>query len=159
MRSDLLRVAETARYTEQHLGIEPHIDARWREIDVGTWMGLTHEEVSRESPSAYPELRAGKEIKLGGGESYRELRERVAPALWELADGTTVGTVLVFTHGGPVRAAVSQLLELPPGGEQSIGGPANCALTGFERTGERWRMVAYNATEHLDGLGPLNVRS
>ncbi len=152
VRSDLLRVAETARYTEDQLGLEPHVDERWREIDVGSWAGLTHEEISQRDPRAYAELTAGRDLRLGAGESYPELRARVAPAIGELASTTTNGTVVIFAHGGPIRAAVSELLGLPRGGEHALGGPANCGVTVFDRARERWRLLAYNSTEHLAGL-------
>ena len=46
--SDLPRARETAEEVAQRAGLEPVFDARWREVDVGEWLGLTPEEVAGE---------------------------------------------------------------------------------------------------------------
>jgi glucosyl-3-phosphoglycerate phosphatase len=40
----------------------------------------------------------------------------------------TVSAVVV-THGGPIRVATAEALELPPGGHRLLDPPDNCSVT------------------------------
>lgn len=80
-------------------------DARWRELDFGLWDGLAPTDVPadvlarfREDPEA---------CKPPQGESYSELRQRVADALAAADDAA-----LVVTHAGAMRAAISVVTGL-----------------------------------------------
>lgn len=148
VRSDLRRVAETAAPTEALLDVEVRLDQRLREIDVGFWSGLTWDEVAQRDPSAYRRWRAGEDVPRGGAETWAELRERVWPALRDLAD--VGGDVLVFTHGGPIRVGVAAGLAMPPLGEQQLGAVHNCGLTELEFADGEMLLRSYNRFDHLD---------
>ena len=75
-----------------------------REVDVGSWQGLTRAEVE----SRFPErLTRWLNYEQGweDGESYEQMGERVIPALLELAEAYAGEQILAVTHGGPIRAA------------------------------------------------------
>ena len=75
-----------------------------REVDVGSWQGLTRAEVE----SRFPErLTRWLDYEQGweDGESYEQMGERVIPALLELAAAHAGEQILAVTHGGPIRAA------------------------------------------------------
>jgi len=149
VRSDLQRVAETAAPTEARLGVEVRVDERLREIDVGTWSGLIYAEIEERDPLGFQawSTRGDRDVRRGGGETFAELRERVWPAILELSGAR--GTVLVFTHGGPIRVAVASALGLPAQGETRLAGPGNCSLTLLEWRDGRHRLRAYNGVDHL----------
>ena len=145
VRSDSARVAETAAPIEAGLGIEVRVDERLREIDVGTWTGLTREEIAAHDPSGYAAWARGEpDSRRGGGETYAELRARVWQVLCELFEPDGDVTMLVVTHGGPIRVAVAAVLDLPPGAEQRLAGVDNGALTVLEWRHGFPRLVAYN---------------
>ena len=150
VRSDLERVVETTAPLIQRCALPVSVDARWREIDVGTWSGRTHEEVRAVDPLGYEAWRAGGDPRRGGGETDAELRARVAAALADLS--AMSGTVLVVTHGGPVRHAVAQALGLPPGGHRRLANVGNCSLSELSELSEsvagRWSLMAYNDRSH-----------
>ncbi len=50
--SDLIRARETARVIGEELGLEPSIDARLRETNLGDWQGMSSVEVDEEFPGA-----------------------------------------------------------------------------------------------------------
>ena len=107
--SDLGRVRETARLA----GFDPAFDVVWREVDFGTWEGLTRDEVLDRFPEQMERLRAGEDLHLGGGESWSEFEERVDQAVIALIDRLDEHErALVFTHGGVVHAVVSGHLGL-----------------------------------------------
>lgn len=161
VRSDLPRVAETSRYTEDLLDVPVSVDRRWRELDVGAWTGRTRDEVARDHPEALAAWIRGDEVVPPGGEAVADLRARVAAALDDirerLADAGG-GTVLVFTHGGTVRAAAA-LATARDGDERARGPVANCSLTVLDvpdpaGTGVPGplRLLGCNDTAHLTGV-------
>ena len=150
VRSDLERVVQTAAPWEAQVGPEVTVDRRWREIDVGTWSGLTWAEVEAQDPETLAAWRAGNDVRRGGGETFAELRARTEEALRELAD--VAETVIVFTHGGCIRLSVAAMLGLPVMGELTLGPVANCSVTEVELHPERPLLRAYNVAEHLVGI-------
>ncbi len=147
VRSDLERVAETTAPVLERLAVPVEVDRRWREIDVGTWSGRTHEEVRALDPAGYQTWRTGGDPRRGGGETDADLRVRVAAALEDLVGGS--GTVLVVTHGGPVRHAVAEALRLPAGGHRRLAGAGNCSLSELRVEAGQWSLVGYNERGHL----------
>jgi len=150
VRSDSQRVAETSAYTEALVDVPVRVDPRLREIDVGTWSGLTMEEIAEQDPDGYEAwARLDPDSRRGGGETYAELRVRVWQAIDEIVDECTGWTVLVFTHGGPIRVTVASALDLPSGLEHRIVGVENCAISLLVWEDRVPRLVAYNRIEHL----------
>jgi broad specificity phosphatase PhoE len=108
--SDLKRAAESARIFGEALGLEPQLDARLRELDVGEWSGLSHEEISQRWPADYAAFRAGDtQVCLGGAESWAMLTLRFRKALGELALGNDGKELMIVAHGGAIRSVVPGL--------------------------------------------------
>jgi glucosyl-3-phosphoglycerate phosphatase len=147
LRSDLLRVEQTAQPWVTRFDGPIQIDARVREIDVGKWSGLTWGEVAVQDPATLAAWRAGQDVPRGGGETFGELRSRVWDAL--LDQTTRSQTVIVFTHGGPIRVAVAAALGLPPLGERQLAPAANCSITELVVDDGAALLVAYNRHDHL----------
>jgi broad specificity phosphatase PhoE len=101
--SPLRRAAETAEIVADRLGLEVETVDALREIDVGSWSGLTRDEVAARFPEEYARWLERAPHGFENGETYAELAARVLPAISELASGDPSKTVLVVTHGGPSR--------------------------------------------------------
>ncbi len=101
--SPLRRAFETAEIVAGRLGLEPEPLEALREIDVGSWSGLTREEVAERFPDDYALWLARAPHGYEGGETYAELAARVLPAVHEVAARHPGETLLVVTHGGPSR--------------------------------------------------------
>jgi broad specificity phosphatase PhoE len=100
--SDLRRASETAQVVGERLGLVVHEDPQLREIDVGSWSGLTRPEVEARFPNGFARWQAGE---IGhDGETREELTERVVAAVDRIARAHPGETVLVVTHGGAIRA-------------------------------------------------------
>ncbi len=127
--SPLRRASETAKILADKLGVEARTHEALREIDVGTWEGLTIVEVKRRFPErADQSWRAGWE----DGETYEDLASRVVPALLELGSKHEDGHVLVVTHAGPIRAALAASMGLSHDDARPLIGPLmNCAVHRF----------------------------
>lgn len=98
--SDLKRAADTARVIAQSLGLEVMGDSAFREIDQGEWTGLTVAQIKERWPEGF-EARHG--MRRPGGESPEDLRERVFRGLGRAIEAHPNGTVVLVTHGGPIR--------------------------------------------------------
>ena len=101
--SDLLRAIETAAPVAKQLGLPLRTLAELREVDVGTWAGLTRDEVAERFPDGF---RRWSEWETGwdDGETYDELGERVVAAVLRLAGEHEGERILVVSHGGAIRA-------------------------------------------------------
>ena len=100
--SDLMRASQTARVVADRLGLAVVEDDGLREIDVGSWSGLTRAEVEQRFPEGYARWLGGD---IGhDGETREELTARVVGAVERIAAEHPTGTILVVTHGGAIRA-------------------------------------------------------
>ena len=97
--SDLRRARETAEIVVDGRDLPLRIDPRLREIDVGSWQGLTNDEI------------AG--LERTDGETLEAFRARVLGALESIAAEHDGATVLVVAHGGCARTVQRHLLGEP----------------------------------------------
>jgi probable phosphoglycerate mutase len=125
--SDLDRARATADAVAAQIGVAVSLDPRLREVDVGEWSGLTSAEVAARYPGG---MRRHQRGMTGWelGESYSAMTQRVLEALRAIGDTHPGETVVVVTHGGPMRSIWV-----------AAGGPAvprkrfdNCRLECFE---------------------------
>jgi broad specificity phosphatase PhoE len=144
--SDLRRAVETAHLLT---GADPTLEPRLREVDVGSWTGLTREEVAERDPGGYARWAAG-ETGWSDGETYQQMHDRVAAVVDELADRHTGETILLVAHGGTVRATAAHAVGLPGHDRRRIQGAANCSLTVVERAIDGGlALLSFNERSHL----------
>src|SRR4051794_41405307 len=114
--SDLSRAAETAASLTTVLGVPLQLDERLREHGMGSWEGLTRDEVAERYPEQYADWVAGRPVRGRGGEESPEVAER---ALAALADLPEAPVAVVVTHGGapgrPLRGPLRARSGPPPG--------------------------------------------
>lgn len=124
---------------------ELQTDPRWAELDFGRWSGATMSEVADTDPAALEAWLADPAAAPPGGESFNELARRVSEALDELLEPGR--TTVVFTSGGPVKAAVMRVLGAPPEAVWRIDA-SPCAMTtlhGRIHGGHRtWTLRSHN---------------
>ena len=101
--SDLERARETAAAVAKPRGLEVEGLPELREVDVGSWAGLTREEAAERFPDGFRRW-LDWEIGWDDGETYEEMGARVADAVRSLAARHAGGRILVVSHGGSIRA-------------------------------------------------------
>jgi len=109
--SDLRRASETAAPVAERHGLPLHRVRALREVDVGSWAGLTREEVAARFPAAYRRWLDG-DAGWDDGESYERMAARVVAGVAELASRHAGGRILVVSHGGVIRALHAAALEV-----------------------------------------------
>jgi broad specificity phosphatase PhoE len=110
--SDLRRAHETALVVAERKGLGVTPMRELRELDVGSWTGLSYDEVKERSPDAYNEMRTRTGRGWEGGETYAEMGRRVLEAMRWIAREHPADTVLVVTHSGPIRTVHAHALGL-----------------------------------------------
>lgn len=101
--SDLLRARETAEIVARSKGQTIQMTPELREVDVGSWSGLTRAEAEARFPEGYARWLQGRE-GWEDGETYRQLGDRVVRAIQRIAKEHDGERVLVVAHGGTIRA-------------------------------------------------------
>ncbi|MGD0149928.1 MAG: histidine phosphatase family protein [Xanthobacteraceae bacterium] len=110
--SPLLRARETMELLRSELGLEAKaydIDDRLAEISYGEWEGFTLAEIQARDPGVLQRREQDKwDFVPPGGESYREVADRVAA--WY---ATVTRDTVIAAHGGVARALMANFHILP----------------------------------------------
>jgi broad specificity phosphatase PhoE len=113
--SDLQRAHETSLRVATPLGLAVQCDARWREMAFGHWEGFTWEHIRQCDPAALSAWRAEPlHVAPPGGETLQQVCGRVSTALTCLVAVHQAHTVVLVSHGGPLRLVLCLALGLPP---------------------------------------------
>ena len=101
--SDLSRALETAEIVAATRGLTVIPEPGLREIDVGSWSGLTRAEIADRFPNAH----------VHDGESTEGFRERIVTTVTRIVRAHPGDHVLLVSHGGCVRAVQRHALGEP----------------------------------------------
>ncbi|MDQ4019585.1 MAG: histidine phosphatase family protein [Actinomycetota bacterium] len=157
--SDLQRAHDTAALVADRQGVELLTMPELREVDVGTWAGLTKADVEREHPEAFERWRAGY-AAWEDGETYEQMSERVGAAVLRIADAHPDAPVLIVSHGGCIRAIHAAALGLDvhtyrrlrpvePNARLSAVCVRDGALTELCAAGQIDELIAHDQAERL----------
>ena len=111
--SSLVRCQETAALICPEKKIR--IDPRLNEINMGTWDGKSFDHIRETRPELFQQR--GEHIDTftpPGGESFNDLKTRVAPFFEDLGQNLN-GPTLVIAHSGVIRVMICQYLGMAPG--------------------------------------------
>ena len=143
--SDLSRARDTADAIAEASGIACETDRRLREIDVGSWQGLTIADVSQAHPWMPEAIAEGRDFRRSDtGETAGEAGARVARALVDLAAERPGETTVVVGHGLSLRIGLALVSGLGFAGSFSLAGLWNCSWS-IAELNERWRILTYNS--------------
>jgi len=103
--SDLGRALQTVQPIADRSDHRALIDARLRERNLGVFQGLTGGECERHFPEHYARFRErDPDHVIPGGESPRQVYERVSATFAALANAHAGARIVVVTHGGVLDA-------------------------------------------------------
>lgn len=116
LSSDLRRALQTAAPIAVRLAVPVRIEPRLRERGAGVAEGHPADRFRPAELGVTSGVVTDPDAAPAGGESIRELYERVAGLLGELLASTPDGRIVLVTHGGVVRVAGARLAGLGPAG-------------------------------------------
>ena len=112
--SPMKRVQQTLRQFAERQNKSPRVLPELREVDFGTWTGLSWDDVrARFGVSAFEWLKLLEEGAIHEAEPIDQFRDRIGQAVNHILRESRERTVAVVCHGGVIRMALSLLLELP----------------------------------------------
>jgi len=110
--SDKLRTKFLAERLAAKYHLDLRIDDELREVNVGDWAGSTWDEIKVNYADFLTEwFKDNENIPMPGGESYKQLLNRVLTALNKAVESTDQD-IIVVTHGAVIRALVCHVLGM-----------------------------------------------
>ncbi len=159
--SDLKRAYKTAMRLAQILDIKVIKDKNLREINAGKWEGMKFDELRVAYPEEYNVwLNHIGRAECVGGESVKQLGERIMGALTKIAEENEGKTIAIATHATSIRAAQSIIKSGTVEEMENIPWVSNASVTVFEYNNTEWKVIAESKDEHLAELKtelPSNV--
>jgi broad specificity phosphatase PhoE len=147
--SPLLRAQETATAIGQPHELAPQPVEALIEADLGTWEGLSWEEIRARDPNAYAQFIARPDLHgYGGGENIREVRDRSLPAIEGLMRENPGQVIAIVTHRIVIRACVAELLGLPLSEARRVS-PSTCGLSVLRLEEGSLTLASFNSLFHL----------
>lgn len=156
LSSPYTRAAQTARIVAEAIDLEPTLDERLRERDLGIFDGLTGVGIREHHPEeAERRSRLGKfYYRPPGGESWTDVALRVRQVLLDLAALHADRRVWVFTHQAVIMSfrlvleGLDELRLLDVDRDEPLG---NCSITRYvRREGGALELVSFADTTHLE---------
>lgn len=139
--SPLVRARETAEIIARELGLPaPELREALVERNYGEAEGLSFHEVDTRFPEGVP---------VPGRESRPEVAARVVPVLQQLAAEYPGEAIVVVSHGGAIRAA---LTSAEP--DAGFGPITNGSVHSFHVAGSDLRLVAFDDPIELAAIDP-----
>nr|WP_290441225.1 histidine phosphatase family protein [Clostridium algidicarnis] len=103
--SPLGRALDTAKYIRQDDNTKIILDDSLKELNLGLWEGMTHEEIKEKYPIQYNNFREHPEsFESQGGESFLELIKRVEKGLNNIIKDENHENILIITHTCVIKA-------------------------------------------------------
>ena len=150
--SDLLRTRETAAPLAAAWGVEPTLDAGFREQHFGIVDGLDVPTIKQRHPDLWARwLEQRADFQLPGGESLQQFHARVLDAVSRWASERAGHHVLVMTHGGVLDMLWRQAQGLALHGLRCCEIP-NTGINVLHWSGERLVIETWADASHLQGL-------
>jgi broad specificity phosphatase PhoE len=150
--SPLLRAVQTAKIVAMPHGLRPKPVAALTECDVGRWEGLDWPTIRHDEPVAYRRFMAHPgRYGYPGGESFREVYERVTPAVEKLLKQHAGEALLIVGHHAVNRTYLAGLLGLSPDQARQVS-LDNCGISMVVREDGETSVHTLNAVFHLQGV-------
>src|SRR5215470_4727478 len=150
--SPLLRAVQTAAIVAAPHGLSPRPLDALTECDVGRWEGMDWQSIRYLDAEAYHLFMANPgEHGYPGGESFRDVYERVATTMEELFVDHAGEAMLVVAHHVVNRTYLAGLLGLTPNQARQVT-LDNCGISVVVRESGATAVSTLNAMFHLQGV-------
>ncbi len=122
------------------------IDERFGEQNIGKLTGLTYEELENTTKKLgvfNNKWLANPDYCFPKGESFIDMFKRVSAAIEDIILNNKNDNIVIFSHGGPIKAAISYALKVAH--ENSLCFTIdNLALSRFDLSNDVWKIKFVN---------------
>ena len=150
--SPLSRCLELAVAVASDHSLKAMVDERMREIDLGRGDGKTYKEIFEHDGELLGRwTRDPASFAVPGGESLQDVQKRALDWFFAASAMAPEGTVMVCSHGGPIRALIAWLVGMPLGNAFRLTVDL-AAVSVVNYKGDFSNLELLNDRSHLDGL-------
>jgi broad specificity phosphatase PhoE len=150
--SPLLRAVQTAAIVAAPHGLSPQPLEALTECDVGRWEGMDWQSIRYLDAETHARFTANPaEQGYPGGESFRDVYERVSTGIEELLNRHTGEAILIVAHHVVNRTYLAGLLGLTPDQARQVT-LDNCGISVVVRENNETTVSTLNAAFHLQGV-------
>lgn len=153
--SHLLRSRQTADAIARVTGVTPTVVPGLAEIDLGSWEGLTPEEVDARYGGAYQVWQAAPaRVRIPDGEAVKVFHARVRRTFAQIAAGHREGEIIIVSHGGVIASWLADWVGAEY--DQLLHRLVldNAGISGVDCRTAPPSVLWVNAVEHLNHAGP-----
>jgi probable phosphoglycerate mutase len=146
--SPLVRARDTASPIARRLRLAPRYEEDLREYHLGAWEGMSYADLVREH-RIFERMRSEPDWQPGGGESARQVAERLGERIAAIAAQHAGERVIVVTHGGALALALGWLIDREVSAWRRV--MHNCAVSDLMFDPEP-SLVCFDEVAHLEDL-------
>ena len=143
--SPIDRALQTAKIVAQHCELEPLIDDRLIELDMGKFTMMPYDEIFAKYGNVFLKFYEGsEEVSENGVETFSKVQKRVFEMVNFVVNQHKNENVVLVTHMDPIKAMIGKVLSLKPEilFELII---ANASLNIFNNNDQKFYLKAINA--------------
>ncbi len=127
--SPLKRAVDTLGIILQGRCVETEILADLREIELGSWEGVTKEEARRDNPDQYEHFwRSPNKFGMEGAETFQMLQGRTVRAIESIFSNACSGNYLLVSHWIAIKVIMAYYLAIPIENLPDLEDPDNGAI-------------------------------
>ncbi len=146
--SDLSRAYDTAKAVADKVGLIPIPNENLREIYAGKWEMMPYNEISEKYNDEYQIwLNDNSNARPTGGESVKELKNRVYSEILKIARENEGKTVVIGTHATPIRTFIARCMSL-----KDFQWVPNASITIAEYNNNKFSIIKSGISDHLGDL-------
>ena len=113
--SPIDRALQTAKIVAQHCDLEPLIDDRLIELDMGKFTMMPYDEIFAKHGNVFLKFYEGsEEVSENGVETFSKVQKRVFEMVNSVVNQHKNENVVLVTHMDPIKAMVGKVLSLKP---------------------------------------------
>ncbi len=151
--SDLKRAWQTAEHIADKKNLSIIADTELREIYAGNWENRLFNDLETEF---YDDFKCWREdignARPTGGESVKELYDRINAELMRIAEMYEGDTVCIATHATPIRMAAVKAMGLPINRANEVIWAPNASVTVIDVDGGEFKLIKYGYHEYMGEL-------
>lgn len=148
--SDLRRAQDTAKAVAEPKGLPVETEPALREMGLGVYEDMPFGELAYRHPEAQRRyLSYSPHFAPQGGETFRQVAQRIAPAFFRLAAAHSGQTIALVSHNTAIRCLQSSLRGKHPGQLPDLPRCENTGVSCYEVRGDQFRILFENDASHL----------
>ncbi len=151
--SDLQRAYHTAMALSKCIGVPVIKEKAFREIDGGEWDEKNFDALDSLFPEEFGVWRKDlKNAKCTGGESVREVGDRVFSLAKRIAEENEGKTIAIFTHVTPIRCMECMVRDGSIENIADYNWVSNASVSEFLVEDGQWKVIEMSQDKHLSGM-------